>query len=279
MTGTADMEPTRATLTVFTDPFCTWSWGSEPILRRIEETYRGQVDIEFVTGGLVEDFETFHDGANGISEPADVAPHWREAADRHGMPVDAGIWHEDPPRSSYPPSIAYHAAKLVDEQLASEYLRRMREAFTAERRRIDDPDVLVELAREVGLDAGRFQAELDGDSARHAFHEDLKETRQRKAGVFPSFRVHHGDRSTLLRGFQPFGALAGALEEIAPAIDRSKPRPLSELFEHHGRVATREAEEVYALDRAEALERLAELEDSGRIRSVEAGTGRFWEPI
>lgn len=276
MTGAADEEATQATVTVFTDPFCTWSWGSEPILRRIEETYREQVDIAFVTGGLIEDFETFHDRANGISQPADVAPHWREAADRHGMPVDATVWTENPPNASYPPSIAYHAAKLVEPELASDYLRRLREAFAAERRRIDDPRVMVELAAEVGLDVSRFQAELDGEPARRAFREDLRETRRRKAGVFPSYRIHDGEEGTLLRGFQPFRAIEGVLEEIAPSLEQHEPRPLSVFLEHHGRVATREVEEVYRLDHREAMQRLGTFDERGEVSRLERGSSEFW---
>ena len=41
----------------FTDPYCTWCWGSEPILRRIQETYGEQVRLRFVMGGLTDDAE------------------------------------------------------------------------------------------------------------------------------------------------------------------------------------------------------------------------------
>lgn len=50
----------------FTDPYCTWCWGSEPILRKIEEVYRKQVSISFVMGGLVEDIRNFSDPGAGI---------------------------------------------------------------------------------------------------------------------------------------------------------------------------------------------------------------------
>lgn len=276
MTEADDTGTASATLTVFTDPFCTWSWGSEPILRRIQETYPSQVDVEFVMGGLVEDFDTFHDGANGISKPADVAPHWRKAATRHGMPVDAGIWLEDPPTSSHPPSVAYEAARLVDAELADAYLRRLREAFAAERRRIDDAQVLLELASEVGLDVAAFQHELDGERARRMFREDLERTRRRKAGVFPSYRIHAGGDAALLRGFQRFEAIARRLEELAPALERREPRPLDAFVEEHGRVATREVEEVYGLDHREALDRIEALQARGELSSQKRGSGRFW---
>ena len=36
----------------FTDPACTWCWGSEPILRKLQYRYKEQIKILFVMGGL-----------------------------------------------------------------------------------------------------------------------------------------------------------------------------------------------------------------------------------
>ncbi len=35
----------------FTDPARTWYWGSEPILRKLEANYAGNLEISFVMGG------------------------------------------------------------------------------------------------------------------------------------------------------------------------------------------------------------------------------------
>jgi protein-disulfide isomerase-like protein with CxxC motif len=43
----------------FTDPVCTWCWGSEPILRKLETHYEDQIRLCFVMGGLVKDIRDF----------------------------------------------------------------------------------------------------------------------------------------------------------------------------------------------------------------------------
>lgn len=265
-----------ATLTAFTDPFCTWSWGSEPALRWIEETYDA-VAVRFVTGGLVEDFETFRDGTNDIDEPADIAPHWETAAERHGMPVDSTVWLDDPPRSSYPASRAYHAATFQGIDVAHRYLRRMREAFAAEGRNIGDETVLEALAEDVGLDVERFSADVGGDRAREAFRADREEARARGATAFPSFEVEGRAGRRLLRGWTRVGDLAEALETVAPDLERSETRPLPAFVAARDRVATREVAAVYDLERETAFDRLRALETEGIVRSRERGTGRFWE--
>ena len=53
-------------LLAFTDPVCTWCWGSEPVLRKLRRWYGDQLHIRYLMGGLVEDIRTFYDRANAI---------------------------------------------------------------------------------------------------------------------------------------------------------------------------------------------------------------------
>jgi len=119
-------------LTEYTDPYCTWCWGSEPVLRHVLEAYGEQVRLRFVMGGLTNDSETVRDPSNGIGGPdwrRQVAAHWLEASRRHGMPVEVSEFVEKvAPRSTYPTNIAYEAAKQQNPAVADPYLRRLREA-------------------------------------------------------------------------------------------------------------------------------------------------------
>ena len=95
----------------FTDPYCTWCWGSEPILDKIKEVYAGQVKISYTMGGLVKDIGNFNDSSNGITGAqwySQVAEHWVQASQQHKMPVDEHIFFaiKDDFISSYPASIA-----------------------------------------------------------------------------------------------------------------------------------------------------------------------------
>jgi len=128
-------------------------------------------------GGLIEDFEEFYDARNDISEPDDVAPHWLEASDIHGMPVDIDIFDVDPAVSTYPASIAFVAARQQGENLANRYLPRLREAYATQVRNINNREEQVKLARRVGLDLGEFTTALDNGLARSEFQNDLSRTR------------------------------------------------------------------------------------------------------
>ena len=77
----------------FTDPVCTWCWGSEAVLRKLEARFPKKVKISFIMGGLVEDIRNYRDDINDIGGDIDttnknIAKHWLEAAKHHKMPVN-----------------------------------------------------------------------------------------------------------------------------------------------------------------------------------------------
>lgn len=265
-------------LTQYTDPNCTWSWGAEPIMRHVETRYGDQLEIEFVVGGLVRDFDEFHDAANDIEEPSDVAPHWEEASRKHGMPVDVAVWEEDPPRSTHPACMATRAAGLQDPRLGLRYLRRLREVTATEVRNIARRSTLVEVGESVGVDTDRLREALDDGRAERAFREDLRRTRERGVRGFPTFEVTVDGESSILGTYQPFEQLDRELRRRAPdLVPRERP-PVRAFVNAYGYVATREVVEVYGRDRRRAEEALEELADAGGIESVRRGNGRFWMP-
>lgn len=267
---------TTVTVTEITDPFCTWCWGAEPMLRRVEETYREQIEFDYVMGGLVEDFDTFYDASNDISDPRDVVPHWEEASKHHGMPVDTDIWRENPPKSSYPANIAYEAAEFQSVDLAHRYLRRLREAVATECKDISRTSVLVDLATEVGLDTDVFVNGIEGEKAQRAFKTDREYIRRNGVSAFPSFRVAANGEETWIRGFQPFEALQDAIEQVAPELEAYDLRPIPEFVRRRGRVTTQEVAEVYEMSPGRTMQALRSLEEEGTLASQAAGNGFYW---
>lgn len=268
----------KITLTEYTDPNCTWSWGAEPILRHVETLYGDQVTIDFVLGGLIEDFGEFHDPVNDISEPQQVAPHWEAASRDHGMPVDAAIWWEDPPQSTYPASIATKAAEIQDQHLGLRYLRRVREVTATERRNVAKQRVLIDIAADVGVDIDAFQAAIDGGAARREFERDLRTTRERGVRGFPNFQIDVEDETTIVGGYQSFERLREALVDAAAEIEPREPPTVETFVGTYGYIATQEVAEVYGWDAGKAEQVLRELASDGDVEAVERGNGTFWTP-
>lgn len=241
-------------ITNYTDPVCSWCWGSEPMLRGLETRYPGLVNVRYVMVGLVDNIDNFTDPSNGIDAGSDganaqIIGHWFEGEARHHMPIeDRGfkLFSKEFP-STFPQNIAYKAAQLVNQELADKYLRRLREATMVESLVTSDPNVQIELASEVGLDVGEFITALNSDEAKELFQQDRIETYQVGAQGFPSWVIEVNGKRLMLRGFNSLDSFIKVIEMLSnKTIQPQDVHPNVELLENllskHGHLA---AEEVY----------------------------------
>ncbi len=271
----------------YTDPYCTWCWGSEPILRKIQEVYGDQVQIDFKMGGLVADMDQFYDPSNAIGGPnwyKQVADHWLDASSRHGMPVDEQVFYDlkDKMFSTYPANIAYKAAEFQDVELAKKFLRRMREAAAAERKAIHRVEVQADLAKEVGLDGKRFLEDIKSGRAEEAFLEDLKEARSRGISGFPTFLIRNRDgQETILFGYRSFEGFEMAFQKLAGNALKPKIIDITEdsilaFVRKYEKVAPKEVAEVFNLTMESAMDWLNKLKEKRVLKEQKWGNGFFY---
>lgn len=178
----------RLEMLYFTDPYCSWCWSTEPMIKKMQVVYGPQIHIRYVMGGLVEDIANFRDTLNDISRLEQIGPHWSQVSQISGMPIDPNLWRDiqDPHFSTWPACIAYHAARVQGERAGELYLRRLREAALTERKIISHRQVQLGLAQEVGLNIPLFTDALDSGKAEQAFQRDLRDSRANKATGFPT---------------------------------------------------------------------------------------------
>jgi len=278
----------RVEITYFTDPYCSWCWATEPMLYRIRETYREQVRIRYVMGGLVRDMADFYDSLNDIRTTAEVAPHWRMVSERSGQPIDERLMEDitDPHFSTWPACIAVKAAQLQSEEIGEAYLRRLRRAALTERRIISHPEVYRELAREVpGLDLARFEGALQDGSAERAFQADLAECRRYGVTGFPTLLfapagrvlLPHAWEPILVVGHRSFGTYRQVLRRIAPDLMEYEPRDPVALLADYGPLTTREVAEILGRTADEVRALLEKLAADGQVESLPVRGGEFWK--
>lgn len=275
-------------LVSYTDPYCTWCWGSEPILRKIEEAYGEQVKISFKMGGLVKEMSNFYDAQNQIGGPdwyRQVAAHWLEASSRHGMPVDEQIFFDirDSNFSTYPANIAYKSAQLQDEISANRFLRRMREGAAVERLDIQQLDIQAKLAKEVGLDSNQFIKDIESGRAKESFEKDLQECLNRGIRGFPTFLIRNLNTKDelFLRGYRQFSEFVDTFRKLTgdAIISVSSKVSKDSIFafvRKHRKVATKEITEVFDLREKDANEYLISLVSEGMLNKDKVGNGFFY---
>jgi len=283
----------------FTDPACSWSWGAEPLLRRLLWEFDGELDFVWAMGGLARRYGSSYrdeEGAIGSGSDcfADLMSHWLNVAGRTGMPCDPRLWTANPIESTFPACIAVEAASEQGWEAGYRYLRRVREGLFCERRRLDNREALLAEAEAAELDRPRFEAALDSPAATEAFEAHLEEAREvpgqaRAAGKHSqtegrervSFRSvvfigadggRHG-----VWGWQPLERYREAALAAGAKQANAGQLPPLEAIERFGRMATREVEILNESPGAATCAELWRLAAEGRLRPVRALTGTIWE--
>ena len=258
----------------YTDPACPSSWTAEPALRRLQAEFGDALELRFVMGGLAREFK----------RPLETMRHWLDAAEASGMPVDARLWLDAPPRSSYPGCLAVKAA--AEQGLDGPYLRRVREGLAYERRSLDSPEPLVEVARTVpGLDVERFRIDLGSNAIVERFGADLDRTRSEGAHLrgdrprvsFPSLQVTGPAGEAWAYDTADADAWVAAAREagVEPA-GAARPDPIGAL-RRFGTMATPEVAAVCGLPGPTAPAELWRLAAAWQVRVERRGGAELWQ--
>jgi protein-disulfide isomerase-like protein with CxxC motif len=250
----------------YTDPGCSWAWGSEPKLRRLRWRHGTRLRWRQVMGGLVGDMRSYLDAFDPVAAAPGFARYWAGVASTTGMPhpVRLGWMYA----STEPACLAVKAAALQSDQVATRVLRRLREETFVFGAPPDTPARIASALRDVpGLDLDRLAADCESEPVRAAFHADWTETRAPNAYVrgleeegegaggakhteghwryvFPTLVFRGPVGEATVPGWKPYERYEAALETVAPgATDapRADPSP-EEAFAVWPALAPRELE-------------------------------------
>ena len=274
----------------FTDAGCPWCYSAEPVRIALEERYGGQLAWRNVQVGLHESAATMED--EGYTT-AGLAESYGKIHERHGMPFCV----EERPRLSgtWPGARAVKAAEMQGPEAGERLLRRLRFAWFAEVRAVDEPGELLSLAADVaGLDLARFERDLAAASSATAFARDraearhpdpvalsLDKTAEDEEGpryTTPSYVFSTAARSMSVPGFQPWEAYEVAVQNLAPALERGRaPDAAGFLAGHAGQpFATVEVAAAIGRSARTAAGQLQQLAAEGSVTRTPLPLGELW---
>lgn len=259
----------------YTDPICSSCWGIEPQLRKLKLEYGNSIEIEYRMGGLLPNWSY---NIGGISKPSDVAHHWDEVSAHYDMPIDGDIWLEDPLNSSYPPSIAFKAAQMQDNEKAILFLREIREMVFLQKKNIAKWEHLEAAAKIVGLNAQQLKTDYEG-KAKELFHEDLKLGKELGVRGFPTmFFVDEKGNKEFVYGSKPYSFYEVAVLKLAPNARKSEyNKSWEELFAKYQTLTVKEFSELSGTPRNDSDKILNELVEKGKLEKLTTKNGSIWK--
>lgn len=262
-------------LIYFTDPICSSCWGIEAQLRKLKLEYGAIFTIEYRMGGLLKGWDSY--GGRDVSNPDDVAKHWDEVGKEYEMPIDGDLWKEDPLHSSYPPSIAFKAAQLQDDEKALTFLRRIKEMVFLEKKNITRWEHLALAASEAGLDVQQLETDYHGEAI-NRFQEDLALKENFAVRGFPTifFTDAEGNRLKLY-GVKPYEVFEQTLLKIFPeAAKENKQFPAEKLIEEFPTLTTKEFAVLTGATTLTAKHELEVLQKKGLVTKFSTKNGDLW---
>jgi len=258
----------------FTDPICSSCWGIEPQLRKLKLEYGNSIEFEYRMGGLLPDW-SYNSG--GISKPSDVAHHWDEVSIYYDMPIDGDVWLEDPLSSSYPPSIAFKAAQIQDNEKAILFLREMREMVFLQKKNITKWEHLAIAAQQAGLNIEQLKTDFEG-KAKTLFEDDLKLAKQFGVRGFPTlFFTDNSGNKEVVYGSKPYASYETAVLKLNPSTPKNDYGKNWEiLFSKYHSLTAKEFSELSGTPRNESEKLLNELSDRGTLEKLATRNGAIW---
>jgi predicted DsbA family dithiol-disulfide isomerase len=240
----------------YTDPWCSWAWGTEPKLRRLRWRYGDRLEWRTVMGDLVADQLEARPEFDAARAAPKMATYWQAVYEHTGMPWPVHL-RRTPRRSA----IAGQAVKAAEQQgdaAAKALLRAIRESCFVYGEPADSLSTVVQLAAQIdGLDAARLEEDFDTDAVSKAFAHDrdevrrpndyvlqLHETHEGKGNakpdgdgwryVFPTILFRGSGGEHTVPGWQPWDAYVAAMEAAEPGSStdpRNDPTPDEALAE------------------------------------------------
>ncbi|HZH70669.1 MAG TPA: DsbA family protein, partial [Flavobacteriaceae bacterium] len=259
----------------YTDPICSSCWGIEPQLRKLKLEYGNSIEIEYRMGGLLPDW-SYNSG--GIGKPSDVAVHWDEVSVHYDMPIDGDLWLEDPMDSSYPPSIAFKAAQMQDNDKAILFMREIREMMFLHKKNVTKWEHVEVAAKKVELDVVQLKTDYE-NNAKALFEEDLKLGRELGVRGFPSmFFIDEAGNQEFVYGSKPYAFYEMAILKLNPDAKKSEySKKWEDLFSIYNTLTAKEFSELSGTPRNESEQMLNELSDKGALEKFTTKNGSIWK--
>ena len=255
----------EVTLEHFSDPWCWWSWGFEPVLRRLREVYGDQLSVHTRMGGIFDDRAPWlakygHDDATLPSWVADCMTLTRVPIFNDYMGT-AGV------KSTYPACRAYLAALSRSHEKADALLRRLLEASCLQGLNVSKDSVIERAAAEVGLDGAQLLRDMNSEAVAKAFAADRAAMESAGANFLWS-RISAGQGpSEVIEEVFDAKPYEEAIERLTGGrLHRRTPVDILEYASRHpGSISAREVSEVFRTSVEDAERRLAALSQAGHF--------------
>lgn len=256
------------------DPWSPFTWGLQPVARRVQAVYGASVRVEWRMASAFDDLDRFR-AEMRLEGPA-LAEWLHRALARTRNPVDPEFLEKGQLGSTTPACRAVTGAQRLDPARGDRYLRRLLE-YLQVRAVPADAAVLGQCARDVGLDPNRL-LESARDPATEALLTAHRKEMASEGTTFEAitWRRADGERARVEEEYEA-RRHEEAIDRLAPGLAKRHPAGVAEYVGRHLDLVTeREVAVVFGWSLSEAAHELEVLWKRGEVERWSYGGGAYW---
>ena len=192
------------------DPMCSWCWAFRSVLLQLRDQLPDNITWQNVLGGLAPD----NDEPMSVQTREMVQGHWRKIQSTVGTEFNFDFWTQcEPRRDTYKASRAVVAATW--QQAEEAMIEAIQKAYYLRAMNPSEPDTLIKLASELGLDRRLFSKDFGAAKTEIEFRRQLQLRAELYVRSFPSLVHEHDSRRSLIKhDYLDYGVLLTQIRNI-----------------------------------------------------------------
>jgi putative protein-disulfide isomerase len=214
----------KPTLFYCYDAYCGWCYGFSPVIKQIVATYKTQLNIEVLSGGMIIPENPVHIGVTaGFIQKA-----YPTVEEYTGVKFGADyLWHVQNPDLSdwYPNSemsaIALCIFKEIYPEKQVEFAADLQYALHYEGRDLTDKEAYRHLIEQYGLNEIAFYEKLGSDTYKDQAHYEFQLCKQLQVTGYPCVLIQVAETKfhLLARGYTAYEDLKARLDLVLKEIE------------------------------------------------------------
>ena len=172
------------------DPMCSWCWGFKPTWDIVTKQLNGKIKVISLLGGLAPD----SDEDMPLHTRDYVLSNWRRIEKKiPGTKFNYDFWTKcKPRRSTYPACRAVISARFQNRDCETSMISAIQKCYYLDSQNPSNEDVLVRLARELGLDAEKFRFDLRSEKVSETLLTEISLAKSLEMQRMPSLSLQTG---------------------------------------------------------------------------------------
>ena len=272
----------KINIVTFTDPMMGLSYECEPIFRKLETHFRGDIEFKYLMCVLVKDvYDLVSQSDLSVSKELAIKNYNTKLAKIYeseeaisGMPIimnNFQLFSVDN-TSSLPLNLAYKAVQL---------LYNLRYATIVECRPTTRTEEILKDVRATGINEEEFLRHFNGDTAQSELNVDLQFAQRLSIRTLPAYLIEYDGEGALfqeLLGYEAFVKIIYKLTNgtIIPKIVEKSQENLRELLRKHPLISPIEIREAFGFsDLDEVMKFILPLIECEEIKIIDVNRGWY----